>query len=201
MTTSPDRTAPCVRSVLDTATEPQWIPILGPPHDDAHIIGFDLVHLHVDWRYMDDQQRAQAVAYDPHAPYDLALTHVVPEGRSESVPLAQALADADIPNESFLKPQPKAFNGDFPPYPDQKPRWMNALWNAYRNARLGADGRCPHRGADLSDLTPDETGVITCPLHGLRWHTADGTAAPPKPSNDLLSANLDAITSLGPRRQ
>lgn len=30
-------------------------------------------------------------------------------------------------------------------------------------------GKCPHRGYDLSGETPDERGVITCPLHGLKF--------------------------------
>lgn len=32
-------------------------------------------------------------------------------------------------------------------------------------------GKCPHRGYDLSNETPDEHGVITCPLHGLRFNS------------------------------
>lgn len=33
-----------------------------------------------------------------------------------------------------------------------------------------ADGRllCPHRKADLSQFPPDQDGIVTCPLHGLR---------------------------------
>jgi len=31
------------------------------------------------------------------------------------------------------------------------------------------NGKCPHRGFDLSNEKPDENGVITCPLHGLRF--------------------------------
>lgn len=30
-------------------------------------------------------------------------------------------------------------------------------------------GKCPHRGFDLSQVAPDENGVITCPLHGLKF--------------------------------
>ena len=29
-------------------------------------------------------------------------------------------------------------------------------------------GKCPHRGYDLSQEIPDENGIITCPLHGLK---------------------------------
>ena len=30
-------------------------------------------------------------------------------------------------------------------------------------------GKCPHRGFDLTNEIPDENGVITCPLHGLKF--------------------------------
>lgn len=30
-------------------------------------------------------------------------------------------------------------------------------------------GKCPHRGYDLSNEKPDENGIITCPLHGLKF--------------------------------
>lgn len=30
-------------------------------------------------------------------------------------------------------------------------------------------GKCPHRGYDLSNESPDNDGIITCPLHGLRF--------------------------------
>lgn len=34
-------------------------------------------------------------------------------------------------------------------------------------------GKCPHRGYDLSNEIPDENGIITCPLHGLKFDTKD----------------------------
>lgn len=30
-------------------------------------------------------------------------------------------------------------------------------------------GKCPHRGYDLTNVLPDEKGIITCPLHGLKF--------------------------------
>lgn len=30
------------------------------------------------------------------------------------------------------------------------------------------EGKCPHKGYDLSDEVPDCNGVVTCPLHGLK---------------------------------
>ena len=31
-------------------------------------------------------------------------------------------------------------------------------------------GKCPHRGYNLSQEVPDSNGVITCPLHGLKFN-------------------------------
>jgi hypothetical protein len=33
---------------------------------------------------------------------------------------------------------------------------------------------CPHKTYPLGSHAPDDTGVITCPLHGLRIRAADG---------------------------
>ena len=32
-------------------------------------------------------------------------------------------------------------------------------------------GKCPHRGFDLSNIKPDENGIIKCPLHSLKFNT------------------------------
>ena len=32
-------------------------------------------------------------------------------------------------------------------------------------------GKCPHRGFNLNSETPDKSGIITCPLHGLKFDT------------------------------
>lgn len=35
-------------------------------------------------------------------------------------------------------------------------------------------GRCPHRGANMATVVPDENGILTCPLHGLQFYAATG---------------------------
>jgi hypothetical protein len=32
------------------------------------------------------------------------------------------------------------------------------------------NGKCPHKGYDLTNELPDENGVVTCPLHGLKFN-------------------------------
>ena len=31
-------------------------------------------------------------------------------------------------------------------------------------------GKCPHRGFDLSNEIPNKEGIITCPLHNLKFN-------------------------------
>lgn len=44
---------------------------------------------------------------------------------------------------------------------------------AIKNSKLKHNcihkGKCPHRGFDLTNIAPDKDGVITCPLHGLKF--------------------------------
>lgn len=46
-----------------------------------------------------------------------------------------------------------------------------------RNSRLKhkcvRNGKCPHRGYDLTKEHPDADGVVTCPLHGLKFKDGD----------------------------
>ena len=51
------------------------------------------------------------------------------------------------------------------------PRSFKRLVAAYCPAGKPAAaprGICPHRGADLTGLTPSADGTVTCPQHGLR---------------------------------
>ena len=47
--------------------------------------------------------------------------------------------------------------------------WEAALRDAYCGQRLRGTV-CPHRGADLRGFAPGADGMVTCPLHGLRFH-------------------------------
>lgn len=177
----------CVRASINSSTPPEWIPVIGPPHDDAKFIGFKPVHLHIDWRFLDHEQRDKVMELGDKAAYDLVITTVYIEGQLQPTSLNDALADNQIANHSFLKQVPKTYYGPFPEYPDDTPYWLPALSAAYRQASLD-DGRiCPHRGADLSDIEPNAQGVIVCPLHGLRWLAANGQPVPiPAPTDQSI---------------
>lgn len=45
----------------------------------------------------------------------------------------------------------------------------NLIKNSKLKHKCIHKGKCPHRGYDLSNEIPDENGIITCPLHGLKF--------------------------------
>lgn len=142
-------------------------PVIGPRHEDAEIIGFPDNHYHLDGRFLSLRQ-VDLVAID--APGYDGLEYGV-AGR----PLCYA--------SNSLHPDPH------PPviwrrrlcrrhlgYPTEIAMmlWLPQLIEAYAGHILGPHRICPHRGAPLASIKPDDHGVVTCPLHGLRWR-ADGT--------------------------
>ena len=192
-----------VRASINSTTPPEWLPVIGPSHDDAKYIGFTPIHLHIDWRFLDDQQREKVLAFGDTAPNDIVISYVYPEDRLEPISLGAALADGVPPAESFLKEMTQTYRSPFPAYPKEPPYWLPALSKAYRNARLGENRICPHQGTDLSGMEPDEQGIITCPLHGLLWIAKTGAAAPTATTpaanvnNSPTGRNVPSATSGG----
>ena len=80
------------------------------------------------------------------------------------------------PRSSYYKP---ILRPCFRPYSNEHElrRLAKKLYlNGYRKAKLDLEKRiCPHKGADLSTV-PAVDGVITCPLHGLRFFAPTGEA-------------------------
>lgn len=185
---------PCVRAVwLKISHKPQWWPVLGPAHTDAEIINFPYHHFHVDYRFLTKRQRQLADAYNlsflSHTvfAYPIIVSQVWPEGLTHAEFLeknrreAQQLArehKGEFPKMPPLDPtwyrrRRKRCSGDYPAYPSST-TWSAELEEAYKDARLGESMVCPHKGADLSGFTPNDEGVVTCPLHGLKWHVRTG---------------------------
>jgi hypothetical protein len=55
----------------------------------------------------------------------------------------------------------------------RKPFWLEDLSSAYSRRDWGPRKICPHRGASLCGV-PAVEGVVTCPLHGLRFDAKSG---------------------------
>lgn len=137
---------PCVE-VRDFWGFSGWIPIIGPWHEDASIIGFLPHHYHVDWRFVTDR-------FFKKQPDDRRyFGKVIKE---------------DVLVSSTVKIMKKKCRRRFNGYPRER---VEKLWLPRLEASYGGDvakcGICPHRGLPLDGL-PVENGVVTCPGHGLR---------------------------------
>ena len=181
---------PCVRARLEgylseTTQQVQWWPILGLWHEDEDIIEYGWYHWHIDWRFVTKETSDETIkrlSYEDHNELlSKVILHdeIVPEGedrystwpitlqQDDRLPLTavrkwfryQIMIESGEPN---LK------------WPDSP--WREDLEKAFDNTRMKMNGRlrCPHRGADLSAIEPDEHGVVECPLHGLKWCTRTG---------------------------
>ena len=177
----------------DSIQEPEWWPVLGPAHDDSSVIGFPMVHYHIDYRYLTPEQRAGAdrrKTDDPglHAVFLFPVITVMPDmegtppfmlmgvpmpGGTRMFPVAD-LPHPEIPEETYLRTLPKRRLWKYPAYPYNLVDWRGDIEEAYQGAKLGKNMICPHQGAILTGIAPDADGNVTCPLHGLCWNPETG---------------------------
>ena len=172
---------PCIRTVWPGEPDsPRWLPILGPLHEDREIINFPAHHYHVDFRFLHqrDRESDQLLVHQIHPVYLLTVTTATPVGAGFDRIRLHQLPNAQFPAETYLSTRKRRFSGAYPPYPNQQAPWLEQLHHAYQDAVLKDNLVCPHRGADLSGLQPDQDNCLTCPLHGLRWSLSTGQLAP-----------------------
>ena len=167
---------PCVRAIWPDGNRVAWWPVLGPAHDDREIIGFDPEHWHVDFRFLPGQltapERARKTAQDC---YVVPINHVYLDRHHPSEPLDSERLDL-VPARIYHQVQARRYQGPYPSYIHVP--WIRKLEAAYEHTTLKNGTVCPHKGADLSGILPNENGIITCPLHGLRWDIATRRMAP-----------------------
>ena len=138
----------------------EW-PVLGAMHTDVAHFNFPHVHYHVDPRFLTKRQVEQVEGY-----YSVWSLAAVTQGQ----PLHRR--DEPLPKGRPILKRRKCRSIETPYAHDDKAPVL-ALRADYSDSALPIakpDGRllCPHRKVDLSSLVPDEQGIVTCPLHGLR---------------------------------
>ena len=175
---------PCVRTVWKTS-KPRWVPVIGSMHTDPEHVKADFLHIHVDYRFLtdpakealiEDLDRSNSVFYI-NPVHSMPVSTVCPQHLEHQV----ALDDpdlAELPIDSWLRIQPRQYTGPYPDYPHQMAPWHQELSEAYAGRSL-IEGHCPHQGTDLSGITPNTEGIITCPLHGLQWRARTGKIVVP----------------------
>lgn len=147
---------PCVRGTWFSRLD-LW-PVLGPKHSDSKVIGFTPEHYHLDRRFLTVKQ------------FQFAESHAGARGAGLGrYPLHEPFTRDWPPLESPVMKRKKCLRGpvEFPVV-----AWTGKLETAYECARMKA-GICPHQGAPLAGL-PVVDGMVTCPLHGLRWRIGTG---------------------------
>lgn len=153
-----------------------WWPVLGPLHTDREFFNFSSPHYHVDARFVRKDLAKRASLHDAGI-----------FSQAQRSPLARRL-EANAPEVPTGRPALRRFkcqSTEFPYHFDHQPAVMELRKHHgdghskqdTKPIKL-ADGRllCPHRKVDLSSFQPDASGIVTCPLHGLRVQCGSAAA-------------------------
>ncbi len=156
---------PCVRAVRNDhkLTMPEterlfsdWIPVIGPKHNDSDISDYKLDHWHVDWRFTAELLPGAFFAL----PIDAAEVVRGPE-------LRRKMMRRQMPRYAV------SLKAHSDRYDDKPVPWLYELENAFADKKLKTCRTCPHRGIPLRGIRAYD-GVVTCPGHGLAWNVKTG---------------------------
>lgn len=146
-------------------------PVIGPLHHDKEI-GFNLLHFHIDARFLTKRQAGLA-----------RQSFLSQWPKYNSSPLSEPVADTYNWAEKYgpiaRKPtfhRKKCSSLDYRWHPTTTPKPESLLWSKFGPTPCAIerpDGRllCPHKKVDLSQFEPDADGIVICPLHGLKVRT------------------------------
>ena len=99
----------------------------------------------------------------------LPISAVVPADTEEPITIEEAIR-SNHATQQWLGVRRRPYLGPYLEYPQvRRTGWRPALTAAYADHQLIDGHICPHQGTDLTGIVPDDAGVVTCPLHGLRW--------------------------------
>ena len=132
-----------------------WVPLIGPPHQDKEIVNFPYWHIHTDTRFLtlDDSYLSSLAAGAPvcfggPSPYLDKVYEDIIKSSTLQVKRLQCRRAEPLP---------------FPSAP-----WRGELQKAYADSRA-VDGICPHRGIAVACGHQLAPGLKQCPGPGLVW--------------------------------
>jgi hypothetical protein len=160
---------PCVEGTW-CGVQKFW-PVIGPFHNDAEIIEFDEWHWHIDVRFISGSPYFHKNVQDVVREFPLMLTIARPN-YSQGDYFTPAKHPMPVLKRRKCRRQYASHETSM-----DRARWLQKLEASCGSAGL-RNGRCPHRGTDLSTMIPDEFGCIECPLHGLIFDAASGSNVP-----------------------
>lgn len=120
------------------------VPVFPHPHDDKEF-GFDYIHCHHDYRFIDDELRNQII-----------------------IGLPKQVTSSLVNNNQYSWQKIKCVRYWRGVTPFEDFSIVAGIKEICRNKKLKGKF-CPHKGFDLSSVKRDDNGCLTCPLHGAKW--------------------------------
>ena len=148
----------------------QWVPIMGPEHQDAEIIGFPYRHWHVDWRFAGQRMFTAAKKEHPGRNHESDVYNYVLM-RFASFDRSEDLRNPFVETGEVVVRRMQCKRA-FPAYPHERARWLPRLEEHCAGLKMRGMV-CPHRGVPLEGC-PTDGDVVQCPGHGLRWNVKTG---------------------------
>ena len=173
------------------------------PPDDREVIGFPERHLHVDGRFVTPKLwqrlirsglsnfRDHPLFGKVHPGWAMVLNRPLLLSWRMNHPVKDPQIE-DLGTRSLVMRRhlPRSLEEIYRNTP-----WMLWLEEEYEGSHLKGM-TCPHRGADLSGIKPDEKGHCICPLHGLRFNLHTGELARRRPSDFGPHVNVPSKSDL-----
>lgn len=191
----------------DLRDEPDWVPVMGPLHEDTAFFSLSAFHYHVDPRFLNErlQRRVEAdrarykglggATEDWHPSYSRVLTNFPSNDRNHYISIDES--NAYVLEKTYctmVTSHPRQWGIDRMatrtsrvlcraelPEAHIEHKTTRTFLNLRKAYGEPSGDRCPHRGYDLRSVPIDADGCRQCPLHQLRVRApqhADGTPVP-----------------------
>lgn len=156
---------PCIRTQdLNWIAQTEWLPIIGPLHEDAEFLHFPVEHYHIDFRFVDPTSFAALSArYASDGILSNLLGLIVGK---EQILEGPVLRQLPLQRAMPLYPVHSREGEPLPQFCALEAAFADWVIDPKRAI-------CPHRGLPLYGLA-DEDGIAVCPGHGLAWDMRSG---------------------------
>ena len=144
-------------------------PIIGPKHTDQEFFNFQPEHYHVDVRFL-NQKHLRLLQY--HWCYG-ALEQALAQ------PCSAATPDRPLQPVEWKRMQCRRLGVRYPYFDKAPVQDLNAHYKGKQALKSKRGWLCPHRRVALGTQIADKSGIITCPLHGLRINAKTGKCMGP----------------------
>lgn len=159
------------KGCLDVGVHPKIVPIIGPLHEDAALVGFKDRHWHPDRRFVTasffeiyGRNNHWGMVYTP------CPSHKNPWGKPVVPEQEWPLWIESGHKRMKCKRLTDRFGLDSR---YEIPPWLVKMEREYKEATLRGM-ICPHRGISCVGVKPEADGSVVCPGHGLAWNPKTG---------------------------